>query len=118
MASLRCPDHLVLRGIRTPHGNIFPDRAAFQPCFLQHHAIIIAQALSGNSAYVPPRHLNTAAVYIIETHQKINERRLSAARGSHNSHPLSLIDMKVEVLNQLLIRLIGKVDVFNVYPAV
>ena len=53
---------------------ILTNRPFPQPCFLQHHAVTSAQALSGHLPDIATVYQNASLIDIIESHQKIDHR--------------------------------------------
>ena len=57
-------------------------------------------------------------ISIIKTHQKINQCRFSTSGWADNGNPLSRLYMQIKILDQLLLRHIGKIHMVNVYRSV
>ena len=56
-----------------------------------------------------------AAVYIIKPHQQVDHRRFAASGGSDNRHALAWLYLQIEILNELLLRRIGKRNVLQLH---
>ena len=113
MSLLRRLNHLFLRCLRLSHPYIVPDSPSPQPGLLKHHAVAGPQAPSGDVPDIRPVHLDGAAVHVIKPHQQIDHGSLAAAGRAHDGHPLSRLHLQIEVLDQLLVRHIGKVYVLQ-----
>ena len=70
------------------------------------------------SGHFPDIHIfyrNGAAVYIIKPHQQVDHRRFAASGGSDNRHALAWLYLQIEILNELLLRRIGKRNVLQLH---
>ena len=115
MACLRRCFDLFLRRIRLSDRNVVADGSGSQPGFLQHHAVSRTQAVSGHFPDIHIFYRNGAAVYIIKPHQQVDHRGFAASGGSDNRHALTRLYLQIEVLNELLLRHIGKRNVLQLH---
>src|SRR5699024_26778 len=90
----RMYDLLVSKNV-TAQSDIIPDSSCFQPGILQYHTIGISETVSGHLPDILAVYLNGARIYVIEPHEKINNRCLSASRGPYDSHSLSFLYLQV-----------------------
>ena len=104
MAGFRRPDNLFFRSVRSAHRNIFANCSAPEPCFLQDHSIGFPKTASGRVHDRDTVNLNSSAVHVIETHQQVDDRCLSASGRSYNGNSLPGLRMQVQMLNQFLFR--------------
>ena len=58
---------------------------------------------------------NTAVVDVVETHKKIDKRRLTAAGGADNGNPLAVSDIEIQMLNQTDIRHIRERHIMQIH---
>ena len=77
-------DYLVVRRVRLSHGDILPDGSGLKPGILQYHS------------------------RVIEAHQQIDERGLSAARGAANGDVHTRLYRQVKAADQRFLRGIGE----------
>ncbi len=117
VSRLRCFHNLLFPGIRFSHTDIVPYGSRPQPGLLEHHAIAGAQASSGQLPDIRAVHPNLTAVHIIEPHQQIDKRCLSAACRAHDGHPLPRLHLQIEILDQLFFRCIAEADLFQLHIA-
>src|SRR5690606_32070506 len=80
---------LFERGVGPPVCDVVPDRPLEQPCVLEHHADLAAE--------IGPTHLrdvhavegDATRIEVVETHQQVDQRRLSGAGVADDGHRLS-----------------------------
>ena len=98
--------------------NIFCDRSCFQPGLLQNHSKVGPQTVSCNILNSSIADTDLSTLNIIKTHQKIDQRRLSASRRSYNRNFLTRLYLQVQILQKLNLRIIRKTDMFQCHTAV
>ena len=98
--------HFVVGGTWASVGNILANGSKGQPRVLQNHAVPGAQILPRHVPDVGAVHSDDAAVYVVEPHQKIDQRGFSATGRSHNGNALTGCHVQGEVFDQ---RTIGQV---------
>ena len=108
-------DHLLLRGVRPAHEDVFPDGAALQPGILQHHAVGAAETLPGHPADICAVHPDAPSVHIVETHKQVDQRRLPASGGAYDGNPLSRFYRQVQILDQRLVLRVGKAHMLKLH---
>ena len=109
--------HFLISCLRLTHFDIIADRTGFQPCFLQYHTIGRTQALSCHITDICLIDADLTAVYIIKTHQQVDDRCLTTTCRPYDRNILSRLYLKVEILNQLLLRCVGEIYMFCRYIA-
>ena len=78
--------------------NILCDRSCFQPDLLQNHSKVGPQTVSCNILNSGIADTDLSTLNIIKTHQKIDQRRLSASRRSYNRNFLTRLYIQVQIL--------------------
>ena len=111
MARLCRRNDFVLRRVRLSERDVFPHRAGLDPRILQHHAEILPQAFAGQLRDFLAGDADFASVHIVKAHEKVNQRRLAAARRTDNCHALARLHGNVERFNQRTLRHIAEADV-------
>ena len=82
----RCDD-LLVGGIGLSVTDIFPDRTGFQPDILEDHPVAAPQRMPGHVADIRSGDPDGSVFHIVEAHQQIDERRLSAACRADDRYP-------------------------------
>ena len=108
-------DDLFIGGIGLAHGDVLPDGAAFQPGFLQHHAVALPQAVAGDIHDVVAVQRDPAVVHIIEAHQQVDQRGFAAASGANDGHPLAGFHVQAQVLDQFALGYIGEAHIAQLH---
>lgn len=111
--SLRRGDDFLFGGVGLTERNVFADGAFFEPGVLQHHAVGEAERAARYARNVLALDADYAAAGVVKTHEKVNERSLAAARGTHDSHALTVLYRQREALNERLVGNVGKVNVVD-----
>ena len=104
-------DHLLFRAVRSAHAQIFADGRVFEPRLLQHHAVIFPKRRARHFAHVLAVHADAAAVHVVKAHQKVDDRRLAAARGTDDGDAVSRRDGDVETADEFLPGTVRKADI-------
>ena len=111
MSLLRRPDHFLLRRFRPSICDIITNRAGFQPCFLENHAVTRSQALSRDLPHIGSVHPDGAGVHVVEPHEQVNHSTLSAAGRPYDGNPLSGLHFQIHILDQGHFRIIGEIHI-------
>ena len=109
---------LFFGGFRFSVGDIVPDGPGLQPGVLEHHSVIAPQRVACHLADIRSVHLDPSAVHIVEPHQKIDQRGLSAACRPDDRDPLSRFHVQGKVLDQRFVRHIAERHVLQRHMAV
>ena len=100
-------DDFIVRGLRLGIADILHDGAGEDPCFLKHHAEILAKRallyFSSGNPVVKDRPFGR----IVEPHQNIDQCGLAGTGRSDDGDLLTLTDGLIEVFDQFLIRFVG-----------
>ena len=62
-------------------------------------------------------HPDGAAVHIVKPHQQVDHCGFAAAGRPYQGHPLARLHMEIQILNQRILRNIGKIHVVQIHPA-
>ena len=108
MCFLCCLDDLFIRCRGTPHPDVVADRTAAQPRILQYHTKGTPQRLALHIPDISTSDADGTGIDIIETHQQIDQRRLSTAGRPDDSYHLALLYIQIKILNQLFLRCVGE----------
>ena len=111
MTGLRRSNHFLLRRVGTAHQDILSDGSSLQPRLLQHHTVSAAQASSRNLADILALYADAAALYIIETHEQVDDSSLAAACRADNGDTLTGLDGEIEIPDQRTLRIVGELDI-------
>ena len=114
MRFFRRMNDLFSRCIRISVGNIFCNRRGFQPGLLKYHSIIFSQAIPCNMPDILTFHTDNPCIYIIETHEKIDESRLSASCRTDNRNLLPRLYVQIQIFQKRYFFLIRKAYVFQI----
>lgn len=117
VGSLGGGDYLLVGGVRLAHDDIVADSSGFQPGFLKHHAVAFTQAAARYIPDIAALHADGTAVYVVEAHEQVDYRGLSAAGGTYDGNALTGLYCKAEVLDELSVRDIGEGHVVQLYAA-
>ena len=115
---LRRRDDLLIAGVQLTVTDVFHDRSLEQPGVLQNHAEAFPQFRSSEIRQRVSADPDLPAVYVIETHQQLDDRRLPRAGRPYDGDHLSGFHIQVEVLNNNLVGLIAEPDVIEADAAV
>lgn len=89
------------------------DASASKPGLLQHHTVVVPKALACQLLQRNIADFDRAAVHIIKTHQQLDQCSLSGSRRTYNGHLLSRMHLRRKIVDNDLIRIITKADVFK-----
>ena len=84
-----------------------------QPRVLQHHAEQAAQIVAREIADVRAADLDAARLHVVEAHEQIHERGLARPGRSHDRDHLSWFDLKREILDDRLLRIVAEAHVIE-----
>ena len=96
-------DDLFAGGTGLAVGDVIRHRAAEQIHVLLDDADVLAQALQGDMLDVLPVDVDVAAGHIIEAGNEVAQRRLAAAGGADQSQPLAGLDVKADMMQNLVV---------------
>ena len=113
VAHLRRLDHPRVRGGEVRVFEVPAHRVGKEHRVLQHDGRAAPQAAAGNVADVDPIDQDLAAVDIIKAHEQVDNGRLPAAGGADKGHLLPGMHREAEVMQHLLARHIGEIDIFK-----
>ena len=108
---LRGGDDLLVGGIEPAVADILHDGALEQPGVLQYHAEGVTQVAAAEGGHRVAVDADFAAVYIVKTHQKLDDGRLAGACRPDDGDHFSWLDLGVEIVDDDLIRLIAELHV-------
>ena len=111
-------DNFLARRVRLAEGYVLGDRAAEEPCVLQHHAEAVACGGAGIVRNVVPAQQDAAGIDVVEPHEQIHNRRLARTGWADDGDVLALFHMQVQILDEFGIRLIGKIHMSELHAAV
>ena len=112
----RCHD-LFFACVRLGQADIVAHGGIFQPCILQDHAVLMAQAPARDGADIAAVDRDRAILHIVKTHEKIDERRLAAACRADDGDTLARLHGKAQILDEPLLRRVGERDVLQRHAA-
>ena len=84
--------------------DIFKDRSVFDPRILQDHTESPPQIMPSHIPYIFSADFYLSLIYFIKSHEQIDKCRLSAACGTYYRNALSGLYVKIEILDQRLVR--------------
>ena len=105
---------LCLRCIRFTDRDVFSDSRRFDPRILKHHTVRAAQTVSGNITDIRTIHEDLTAVYVIEAHEKSDQRGFAATGRTYDRNTASVGNVYGEITDQGLILRIGEGNVSDV----
>ena len=101
-------DHFFIRRVRTSHFDIFTDRGGFQPRILQYHAVVFAEALSGDLPNILAVYRYDAPINVVKSHEKIDYGGFSASRRTDERDPLPRLNGEIEILDERTVGRVGE----------
>ena len=101
-------DHLLVGGVGSAEGDVVPHGSGGQPGLLQHHAVVLPKGVAGDLTDIKAVHRNASLAHVVEAHEQVDERGLTASRGAYDGHPLTAGERKIQIPYQLLIGGIGE----------
>ncbi len=97
---LRRGNDLLIRGVRLAEGDVLAHRPLFDPGILQHHTKAAAERMAGQFVDRLSVDADLSGIDIIESHQQVDKRRLSASGRADNGNTHARLYVKIKVLDQ------------------
>ena len=113
----RCRFYFLKRSIFFAVNDIFVDRAVEEPCVLQHHRVSTAQGIALDIADLRVFYENVAAVYVVETHEQVDDGGLTSTRGTNDRDGLTGLCVHGNLVKDCLFRGVAEGDVFKFHVA-
>ena len=115
MGRFCCCDHLFIRCIQPSVTDVFHNGSGKQPGILQHHSEHLTEITAVEVTDIMSIHLDTSAIYIIETHQQFYHGCFSGAGRSYNGDLLSVMNICGKVIDNDLIRVVSEFYMLKLY---
>ena len=103
-----CPDHFLIRGIRSGKSYIFKNRTGKQKRFLQYDTKLCMIFFGTNFLNIRSIDQYRTVVYFIQPHDQIDQRRFSCAGSPDDTDHFSRFHRQIYLFQNRLIRFISK----------
>ena len=101
-------DDLLFRRIRLSEADVVAHGSLFDPGILQHHTKAAAERMAGQFVDRLSVDADLSGIDIIEAHQQVDKRRLSASGRADNGNTHARLYVKIKVLDQFFLFVITK----------